>query len=365
MRRMIVWCVLAELLVSPAMGGTFSKSATCPSDPFIVVHPTGYDGTGADLAVDICVAPNTPSFVLPALQEAVNVWNSFAAISPNCENCLVWEEATIEPQGESLHLASGLLHELGHCAMGLDHPNHLTTSFSASRQDCPNPQSVAFDEGDDGIAGSFDDLVFPLPGTRILHWFRIADNNPAAIDATIIDQDTFSRRRLDLPANHRWPANANRVVSDALGFPNTHTVMYSFLSRGASVEGLSADDVATVEYAISGLDTDAGTTDDYTVTLAIVPNCADAEIEVSYVNFATVPFPVTNPEDTVLLCTSELEETAPPPVGQTSQHFSLVPFTLKSERLTIEINSLQPWGNVVFIDGFESGDLGQWNAALP
>ncbi len=128
------------------MAGSYTKANICPSDPFIIVHPPGYDGMGGDITVEICIAPNTPSFALPALQNAVDIWNSLATVSPNCEDCLVWEEEAVEPLDESYDLSSGLIHELGHCAMGLGHPNHANTSFTVSRQDCPDPSPLRFRE---------------------------------------------------------------------------------------------------------------------------------------------------------------------------------------------------------------------------
>ncbi len=63
---------------------------------------------------------------------------------------------------------------------------------------------------------------------------------------------------------------------------------------------------------------------------------------------------------------SSLDRAARP--GQQLCHAGHAPedcYRCGKERITIEINSLQPWGRFLFIDGFESGDSEQWSAIVP
>jgi hypothetical protein len=60
------------------------------------------------------------------------------------------------------------------------------TSFTNSKD------AASIDDGLDNIRGSRDDVPSPLPGSRVLHWFRVSDNNPVVIDGTVIDSDLAS-----------------------------------------------------------------------------------------------------------------------------------------------------------------------------
>lgn len=363
MRPLCLFTALLLASAGPSRSGTFIKSNQCPNRPFIIVHPAGYDGTGGLITLRICSSPGSPDFFVDALEEATGMWNRFQTSSPNCDGCRTIEEANAP--GEPLSLASVLFHELGHCAFALGHPNQPGTSFTISRRDCPAPPDkppvVVFNPGDDGIPGSNDDIVFPLPGTRILHWFRNIDNNPVLVDATLIDQDTFTRRRLDLPPGHTWPANANRLVADSLGLPGNHSIMYSRQAPGATYRALSADDAATVQFAQTGLDSDFGTADDYAVQLALETDCSNAEIEVRYRSFGDDPDLL----DRLAICTADIEPAAPPPPGEMPQHHTLAPPLGVFERIMIEVDSRRPWDDIVFADNFETSDTSQWADELP
>jgi len=91
---------------------------------FSIVHPPGYDGSSGVLDVKICVL--TGSEVLtPVVQAAIDTWNSLEARTDNCDSCILFEETP--PPVTSLPAFSSILHELGHCALGLDHINLVET----------------------------------------------------------------------------------------------------------------------------------------------------------------------------------------------------------------------------------------------
>jgi len=105
-----------------------------------------------------------------------------------------------------------------------------------------------------------------VPPFAITH--PLADNNPVIVDATVIDEATYSRSvAANLPAGHTWAANGNRRVAESLGVPLTQAVMYGLTVPEHEYSGLSADDVNMVRMGIAGEDLMAGTKDDYTVEL--------------------------------------------------------------------------------------------------
>jgi hypothetical protein len=234
---------LSLLFASSGLAGSFILSDISDFEPFIIVHPPGYDGTGGVIRVDICIGEDSSILRQPA-QEAIAVWNALEPGVENCENCQLIEESSLSGEiPDFLFMSSTLIHEFGHCPFGLDHinwrePSGASTSFTTSRD------AISISAGTDGIRGSADDSPSPLPGTRLLHWFRIADNNPFAIDGTEIDSSTFSRRILDLPPGSNWPASGNRGVGDALGLKNTQGVMYSAGLEGQRYTSLTADDLS-------------------------------------------------------------------------------------------------------------------------
>lgn len=234
--------------------------------------------------------------------------------------------------------------------MGLEHINWMNTSFTNSRD------ASVIDAGSDGIRGSRDDSPLPFPGTRLIHWFRISDNNPFVIDSTVIDGDSFSRRIIDLPTGDTWPTSGNRDVGQSLGVPGfTHSVMYSAVARGQIYSGLIADDVNTVTLGMAGLDLQAGLGgDDYTIKLEYVDDCSIADIEVDFADFG--------PPDSSFagLCSVDLDLL---PTGLLEIHHVLVPVQ-GQQRILIEINSALEW-DVVFGDGFETGDLSGWSSQAP
>ena len=348
MRRFLA-LALWLLLPTNLGAGVFLDSTDKMADPFLIAHPRGYFGDGGPLVLDVCLTPG--SEVLSAsLTQAIDRWNALVAVTQNCTGCSTWEEPIAVGPFDDV---AALVHELGHCGFGLGHTNTLLESFTASAD------VTAFSPGPDMIIGSSDDRPTPLPGTRIVHWFRDEVNNPVALHNDVIDDSTFSRRLLDLPTGHVWPANGNRLVSELLGEPNTQTVMYSRLAEGARYSGLTADDVDTVRFGMSGIDQIAGTNDDYTVELILQDTCSQADIEVRFTPIVPEP-PIPPDEGPPARCTAQLLPITADPTGR---HFRVSPV---GSRLLIEVNSDLDWQGFgqVFADGFESGDTGAWTVTL-
>ncbi len=321
-----------------AFGGVFLKSDKSTYDPFIIVHPPGYTGAGGELTVKICTTSGS-EMVISSLRQAIEIWNSLIPTMDNCQGeCRLWEEPL---SAGFLSMSSVLLHELGHCAFGLGHINLGSTSFTNSRD------SVSIDPGVDGVRGSHDDIPSPLPGTRVIHWFRTADNDPFVIDATVIDGSTYTRRIIDLPPGHTWQASGNRGVGDLQGLNATQSIMYDSISGEQFYRGLVADDVNTVKYGMSGLDFQPGTADDYTVRVVFQADCSTADIEVEA---GTYP-------DITASCISTIA-----PIE--TIHYRVTYDPLIFDRLVIQVNSLESWADV-FYEGFESGDVSWWSSATP
>jgi len=333
----------------PVFGGVFHLSDTSFYEPFIVVHPTHYDGsTGGPLEVRLCVADSNSETTVPALREAIAIWNDFTPTTGNCTACRLVEQGPSE-SGEPLSMTTVILHELGHCALGIGHvnwqdPGGSITSYTNSKD------TTTMDDGVDNLRGSSDDSPSPLPGSRLLHWFRKADNDPFTIDGSVVDSTTYTRRIIDLPAGHTWPANGNVGVGLLLGHLDTQSVMYSKSDSGQRYSGLAADEVNTVRFGMSGMDETAGTRDDYSVSL-VISDCASADVEIKLVDLGA--------EDPTLgVCLVDLD---PLPTAGLMVHHVLKPFDT-NPRAEIEVNSNKFW-DVLFANGFESGDISGWSAS--
>lgn len=124
-----------EMLGCFAGSPVSDPNATVP--PFAIVHPLGYEGEGGKIEIPVGVDDDDPSLIAPT-QRAIDTWNALTGTTQNCLGCRVWEEPLASPD-EPFHAESVILHELGHCAMGLGHIN------------------MPFDEDDDGMhePGSF------------------------------------------------------------------------------------------------------------------------------------------------------------------------------------------------------------------
>ena len=182
-----------------------------------------------------------------------------------------------------LDFESVALHEVGH-ALGLAHPNAATESrLPDEEQDYtkatmgPNGR-FDLDPGADSVIGSRDDVR----GDDVnLHWFRRSNNNPFTISGTV-DSTTYGRDTAELPAGHRFAANADRTVGSRLGVANTEAVMQQGTFGDEAQRTLGHDDVAGLRYAMSGVDGRSGTADDYVLVLEYAGLDASADIVIEF-----------------------------------------------------------------------------------
>ncbi len=101
-----------------------------------------------------------------------------------------------------------------------------------------------------------------------LHWYRRSNNNPFTLGSPV-DSTTYARSLTDLQAlGHSFAANADRTVATLLGASGTEAVMQQGTFSDEAQRSLGHDDVATLQYAASGIDELAGTADDYSIQLA-------------------------------------------------------------------------------------------------
>lgn len=347
MRRCSILAVIALAMVlspRPTTAGSYSGIAECSrtsgcalgvpkSDPtqevtpFGITHPLGYTGIETAIQIRICVDSDSPRLEGPT-QRAIATWNALAATTENCESCVLWEDPPA-PAGK-YHAESAILHELGHCAMALDHIDRFwdvegdgffeNTSFTLSAN-ALHPGGL--DDGDDDIRGSLDDFhTSPVGGQPAdsVSWFRIADNNPLIVDGTVIDINTFSRSvTANLPPGHTWAASGNRLVGESLSLPDTQAAMYSLYEPEQRYTGLSADDVNMVRMGMTGEDLVAGTKDDYTIELLFVEDCASG-------HDVQIRFDDTLPAGTVGVCDrTDIDYSFPPANPLLARHFSVVP----------------------------------------
>ena len=246
----------------------------------VITHPQGYQGQGTNLIVTVGISPSSlhgTEIALP-IQNAINTWNQ---LIPTLGNIVSDERIPFN----HFDFESVVLHELGHC-LGLAHPN-LSSESGLSGENRNYTQTTRgsnnrydLNSGNDGIAGSNDDL---RGDDTNLHWFRRKNNNPFTI-AGKIDITTYSRNLSDLPVGHTFAANGDRTVANLLGYQNTEAVMQQGIIAGEAQRTLTADDVATLKLAMSGLDRFAGTPDDYTLALTFIGFTDNADIVISFNN---------------------------------------------------------------------------------
>ena len=388
---------------------------------FSIVHPPGYNGSGGILDVKICVLTGS-EVLIPVVQAAIDTWNALEARTDNCDSCFLFEETP--PPVTSLPAYSTMLHELGHCALGLDHINLVETvrtpdffrvgtcdvdSDNICGESTSFTQAANMTEIDEGagppiIRGDDNDIHFnkcfvpglsprasaqvnlnPLGGGGVpcpsppdccpdpprtipwqifeFAWFRISDNNPVVVDGTVVDQLTFTRNQGNLPAGSTFAASANRQVAEQLGFPRTQSVMYSGIASPTRFYALTADDVSMVRMGATGQDLSANTADDYTINLVYEPDCMQADIRV---DFGTLFVPINTPA----ACKAEVTLSFPQPAA-TERHWSMTPAADpmvpdSATWLLLELNDLFSWdfATPVFRSGFETGDFSEWSEVV-
>jgi hypothetical protein len=426
--RILAAALAAALAATAANAGTFLfirersqrdvQTDSSYVEPFSVVHSPAFSSStgGNQLLVPICVIPagdpngnaNNPTIVKP-LQAAIAMWNALTPTQNNCDACTSWESG-IQLGGQH-NMFSTLLHELGHCALGLGHVNHREYG-DLDPGPTPNSTGQCDVDGDgccgqwssftdsvnstaissiNGVRGDLEDIhqtcpvgsVLPPPAQcprfgapcpspatccpsspgpflqlRNIAWFRRADNNPFVIDATVIDRNSYSRATGQLPANHNFPASANKQVAAHVShlLANTQSVMYARGERSRVYEGLAADDVNMVKYELTGIDRTAATADDYTLLLEYVTDCSSATIQVTL----GTPVGDTNTAE----CAADIFLSVNPPTDNV-KHYSI--FGSLFLIPTITLNSVLPWEDSIpiFLSNMETGAFNEWSAVEP
>lgn len=273
--------VIALVLVlfsTSILAGTyiFAGLKSDGSDIDIIAHPTGYTGNGGTLTVTVGISPNSPhaSEMEASVRKIIRTVNQR---KPTLNNLSLGNDNDVPSR--FLDFESIALHELGHC-IGLGHVNLAAEpGLSANDQNFTKAKKgsdriFSLGGGNDGVRGSSDDSR----GDDVnLHWFRIANNNPFT-KAAIVDSSTYSRDLSDLPRGDSFATNGDRSVGILFGHPNTEAVMQQGTLFDEVQRDLIHDDVATIEYAMSGLDEIAGSSDDYDLKLVFVGESTSADI---------------------------------------------------------------------------------------
>jgi len=346
--------------------------------PFAITHPPGYDGTGGVIQLRVCLAKGDEAFA-GALQRAIATWNALSPTIDNCEGigCRVWEEPGIAPGVADAE--SVLLHELGHCAFGLEHvernwdaqatPDGIweDTRFTRSWGVANPPNGIQLGSMTD-VPGSRFNIQIAAGGGAVnsVAWYRRADNNPFMIDGTVIELNTFSRSIGNLPVGSDWMANANRRVAEDLGLVPTQATMYGRFDFGSVQRRLTADDVNMVKMGMTGVDLQAGTADDYTVEL--VASCVDP-IAI-FVDLTTTASPLAFGE-----CKLGVDYSFPQNPNL-ARHFTVQALPDAFGILMLRLNENLTWDtgqscdliqgvSCVFADGFETGDTTAWTQTVP
>ncbi len=314
MSRRVRWALglAGSLIAGVVHAGTYFRTAECtidlgcdPGHPATdgsviinrngIVYPPSFNPTpGMSTNVKVCVESAFGTALDEAVAWAAEKWNALVPKTENCLRCTRNEDP--DPFSGPYSLASTVLHELGHCAMRIDHTTLIigdetlppvpppardysswTVSYDGAR--------IGLNNGTDDVRGSKDDMQLAGGGGVAVNvfWFRIADNDPAVIDATPIDISTFSYDQLLLTgAAGTWPANANHWVTTGgpsipgpaiSGVRETVAVMSDLQGATQVRFDLTADDVNTVKMSRTGIDRTIGGGDDNTIGIDLV-SCA-------------------------------------------------------------------------------------------
>jgi hypothetical protein len=246
----------------------------------LILHPTGYTGSGGQIELNVCLQPGTANQAAmeQSVRNIVAVYNQLLPTTGNIRFGII--------PGSAVDFESVALHEVGHC-LGKAHVNLASESgLSEANQDYTKstdggpPNQFNLGVGADGVRGSGDDVR----GDDVnLHWFRMANNNPFTLDYATVDSTTYARDLADLPAGHLFAANGNRTVgASVLNTPNTEAVMQQGTYFGEIQRTLTPDGVATLRYAMSGLDEIAGTADDYTFHLNFIETTVGCDLKLQF-----------------------------------------------------------------------------------
>ena len=265
--------------------GAFRFAYRC-SIPGLVMHPQGYTGAGGTLRVTVGIDPTS----LHATQMVTSVRNIVRTINslvPTSDNIDIGAGSGVP--AHHLDFESLALHEVLH-SLGLAHPNAGTESRLTGRQEDyaratrGRNRQFNLNAGDDGIIASADDL---RGDDENLLWFRRSNNNPFTI-ADTVDRTTYSRDALAaLPPDHSFATSPSRAVGNSLGFSSTEAVMHQRPKFQEVQRTLTHDDVSILRYAMSGLDEQANTQDDYVLELQYVGESSEAHIVLDFDNSKT------------------------------------------------------------------------------
>ncbi len=262
--RAYISLLTAVLFTTNSYAGVFLlEGQGAADDGEKVVHPHGYQGTGGDVFVKVCITPGTPNQdqMVQSVRNAVATWNGMAPVTGNLSE---GDQTGLAPN--EIDFESLMLHELGHC-IGLGHPNMSGGPGSSSDATVSGRGlNNSFDilAGSDYILGSQDDIRVDDIN---YHRFAPGVNDPFLSVGPVVDRSTYTRDLIHLPIGHTFAANAGRSVASRKGLPPTEAVMQQGVSAQEVQRQLVADDVDTLRYARSGLDGIQGTSDDYRMTL--------------------------------------------------------------------------------------------------
>lgn len=320
--------LLLLLLVGPlpCLAGSFGSSAEDR-----IRHAPGYAGSAGNLTLTFCLDPKTaPVEAAVGLQAAVDTWNALVGTTGNLD-------PTLGVPATEMDFQSTVLRGIGLC-LGLDDPSD---SFGYARAARGINGAFDRDAGSDGTAGTADDV---RGDDDAWVWFRIADNLPF-LETVTVDASTVSRDTGVLPEGDNFPTVATRQVALVSGFVGTEAVMVNAVGPGEARRTLTHDDVTTLRYARAGLDETAATADDYTTTLSYVGITDQCDVRVTF-----------EPQDGLVACPGFLSAfDAPNGHHEVANLLGFMAF-----------NSEVSWYfEVLFNDGFESGDTSRWSSASP
>ena len=297
--NLVATAVVTSSLLMPAtaQAGGYVFARSNPDRLGLTTHPSGYNGTGGTLNVNVCIVPGVNDTEMEqSIKNNIAIWNKNQSTTSNLRTTLPTDNGT------AVDFESVALHELGHC-VGLSHPN-LATESGVDASDRNYTASIqgpdgAFDlgSGADGIQGSADDV---RGDDTNMHFFYGATNNPFSEQA-VIDSTTYTLDLASLPLGDNFPANSDRTVSAQAryGSPNTETAMQQGTFGSEIQRTLGHDDVSTIRYATSGLDEIQGNADDYELNLIYggISNAPSCDINIAF-NAAQTGFAVCQAQGT-------------------------------------------------------------------